>query len=147
MAVARRLRTIACRSIAQPPEGPPQRADPLPGHALVTRRAVSDLVRQAAATSYGVVGFTNPDLRTRLQSLLRYSPPGVSVGSCRRSTSGSRCGSAFGVPIAEVASNVESAVRYALHQALGRDVDSLVIHVGGLQVRRAAKTETGAMPE
>ena len=125
----------------------PTRPNPLPGHALVTRRAVSDLVRQAAATSYGVVGFTNPDLRTRLQSLLRYSPPGVSVRIVPTLDVRISLRVAFGVPIAEVASNVESAVRYALHQALGRDVDSLVIHVGGLQVRRAAKTETGAVPE
>ncbi len=125
----------------------PTRPNPLPGHALVTRRAVSDLVRQAAATSYGVVGFTNPDLRTRLQSLLHYSPPGVSVRIVPTLDVRISLRVAFGVPIAEVASNVESAVRYALHQALGRDVDSLVIHVGGLQVRRAAKTETGAVPE
>jgi uncharacterized alkaline shock family protein YloU len=46
-----------------------------------------------------------------------------------------------------VASNVESAVRYSIHQALGRDVDSLVIHVGGLQVRGATSPRHGATPE
>ena len=119
----------------------------MPGHALVTRRAVADLVRQAAATSYGVVGFTNPDLRTRLQSLLRFSPQGVTVRIVPTLDVRISLRVAFGVPIAEVASNVELAIRYALHQALGRDVDSLVIHVGGLQVRRAAKTESGVVPE
>jgi hypothetical protein len=34
-----------------------------------------------------------------------------------------------GVPVAEVARNVDEAVRYALHQALDRDVGELVIHV------------------
>lgn len=54
---------------------------------------------------------------------------------------------AFGVPIAQVASNVEAAVRYAIRHALGRDVDSIVIHVDGLQVRRPARPDSGTTPE
>jgi uncharacterized alkaline shock family protein YloU len=119
----------------------------LPGHALVTRRAVADLVRQAAAGSYGVVGFTNPDLRSRVLSLFRYAAPGVAVRISPTLDVRLSLRVAFGVPIAEVASNVESAVRYSIHQALGRDVDSLVIHVGGLQVRGATSPRRGATPE
>jgi hypothetical protein len=36
------------------------------------------------------------------------------------------------VPVAEVARNVDTAVRYAVRQALGRDVDELAIHVDRL---------------
>ena len=121
--------------------------NPVPGHALVTRRAVADLVRDAAAGSYGVVGFTSPDIRSRLLSLVRFGTPGVAVRIAPTLDVRLSLRVAFGVPIAEVASNVESAVRYAVRHALGRDVDSLVIHVGSLQVRRPAKSETGAVPE
>ncbi len=119
----------------------------MPGHALVTRRAVADLVRQAAAASYGVVGFTSPDLRSRLLALVRYGTPGVAVRITPTLDVRLSLRVAFGVPIAEVASNVESAVRYALHQALGRDVDSFVINVGALQVRHSGRSRTGAVPE
>ena len=39
-----------------------------------------------------------------------------------------------GLPVAEVARQVDSAVRYEIRQALGRDVERLTIHVGGLRV-------------
>jgi uncharacterized alkaline shock family protein YloU len=41
---------------------------------------------------------------------------------------------AFGVPVAEVARQVDSAVRYAIRHALGREVTRLTIHVDGLRV-------------
>ena len=40
---------------------------------------------------------------------------------------------AYGVPIAEVARQVDSAVRYALRHALGRDVRRMTIHIDGLR--------------
>ncbi len=40
---------------------------------------------------------------------------------------------AYGVPIAEVARQVDSAIRYALGKALGREVSRLTIHVDGLR--------------
>ncbi len=106
-----------------------------------------DLVRSAAAGSYGVVGFTSPDLRSWFLALVRYASPGVSVRISPTLDVRLSLRVAFGVPIAEVARNVESAVRYALQQSLGRDVDSLVIHVGGLKVRRSGRGETGAATE
>jgi uncharacterized alkaline shock family protein YloU len=42
---------------------------------------------------------------------------------------------AHGVPVAEVARQVDSAVRYAVRRALEIDVDRLTIHVDGLRVR------------
>ncbi len=115
----------------------------VPGHALVTRRAVADVVRDAAAGSYGVVGFTSPDLRSWLLSVVRYARPGVTVRIAPTLDVRLSLRVAFGVPIAEVASNVESAVRYAVRHALGREVDTLVIHVGGVQVRRSSRSEPG----
>jgi uncharacterized alkaline shock family protein YloU len=40
---------------------------------------------------------------------------------------------AFGVPVAEVARQVDSAVRYAVKRALDREIDHLAIHVDGLR--------------
>ena len=38
------------------------------------------------------------------------------------------------MPVAEVARQVDSAVRYAVHAALGREVGRIVIHIDGLHV-------------
>jgi hypothetical protein len=37
------------------------------------------------------------------------------------------------VPVAEVARQVDSAVRYAVRRALDREIDHLAIHVDGLR--------------
>jgi hypothetical protein len=42
---------------------------------------------------------------------------------------------AYGVPIAEVARQVDSAVRYALRLALGREIARLTVHIDGLTYR------------
>ena len=41
---------------------------------------------------------------------------------------------ALGVPVAEVARQVDSAIRYALKRAVDRDVSRIVIHIDGLHV-------------
>ena len=38
------------------------------------------------------------------------------------------------MPIAEVARQVDSAVRYSIRRALAREIDRLTIHVDGLRV-------------
>ena len=40
---------------------------------------------------------------------------------------------AHGLPIAEVARQVDSAVRYTMRRALGREISRLTIHVDGLR--------------
>jgi uncharacterized alkaline shock family protein YloU len=42
---------------------------------------------------------------------------------------------ALGVPVAEVARQVDSAIRYAIKRALDRDVSRILIHVDGLRVQ------------
>ena len=42
------------------------------------------------------------------------------------------------MPIAEVARQVDSAVRYGIRHALEREVDRLTIHVDGLRYQRTA---------
>jgi uncharacterized alkaline shock family protein YloU len=113
--------------------------NPLPGHALVTTRALAELVQQAAATSYGVVGFAAPDPIAALLARAGRGVRGVRVRLAPTLGVELFLRVAFGVPIAEVASNVEAAVRYAVRQALGRDVDAITIHVDGLLVRPGSR--------
>jgi uncharacterized alkaline shock family protein YloU len=122
-----------------------------PGRSIVSRRAVIDIVRTATLGSYGVTGFGG-GIVGRLLERLGFAQPGIRVsfidGDYRdlsATTSGTPASAghvslnidleltvAFGVPIAEVARQVDSAVRYALRRALGREVASLTIHVDGL---------------
>jgi len=111
-------------------------ADPPPGRSLVTRRAVTDIVRMAVLGSYGVTGFT-ASMPERLLARLRLATPGLVVRLGNGVAVDLDLTVAFGVPIAEVGRQVESAVRYALRHALGIEVERLVIHVDGLRVAHA----------
>jgi uncharacterized alkaline shock family protein YloU len=107
-------------------------ADPNPGHSLVTRRAVADIVRTAVLGSYGVTGFagTPPE---RLLAPLGLASPGLVVRLGDGVAVELDLTMAYGVPIAEVGRQVDSAVRYALRHALGAEVSRLVIHIDGLR--------------
>ena len=96
--------------------------EPTPGRALVTRRAIADIVRNATLGSYGVAGFAGA------------GPSGLRI-SLRdgglRITLNLRV--AQGLPVAEVARQLDAAIRHAIRQALGRDVDQLLIKVDHLE--------------
>lgn len=101
------------------------------GRSLVTRRAIADIVRGATLGSYGVTGFTaNPV--ARVLARLGLAQPGLRVGVDDGLAIELRLTVAYGVPVAEVARQVDSAVRYAVRRAVGREVGLLRIHVGGL---------------
>jgi len=108
------------------------------GRLLVTRRAISDVVRAATLGSYGVVGLASSSLGRGLTRLgltrLGVAQPGIRVRH--------RDGSleieldlviGHGLPIAEVARQVDAAVRHAVRQALGKEVGSLAIRVQHLR--------------
>ena len=112
---------------------------PTPGRSLVSRRAVVDVVRSATLGSYGVIGFAGSGWLGRVAERLGLAPRGIRVHL------GDGIGVdgigvdldllvAHGLPIAEVARQVDSAVRYAVRRALGREIDRLAIHVDGLRV-------------
>jgi uncharacterized alkaline shock family protein YloU len=105
---------------------------PSPGRSLVTRRAVIDLVRTATVGSYGVTGFAARPPE-RLLERLGLAQPGIDVHLGDVIDVELDLTVAYGVPVAEVARQVDSAVRYALRRALGREVGRLTIHVGGLR--------------
>ena len=112
-------------------------SDPIPGHSLVTRRAVADIVRTAVLGSYGVAGFA-ASAPERLLARLGFATPGLRVSLANGIDVELDLTVAYGVPIAEVGRQVESAVRYALRRALGLEIGRLVIHVDGLRYNPAA---------
>jgi uncharacterized alkaline shock family protein YloU len=110
----------------------------IPGSARVTRRAVAEIVRAAVLESYGVTGLADADLASRVRRWLGMGSSGVRVDLRDGISVELFVTVAYGVPVAEVVRQVESAVRYALRRALGRELDALVVHVGGLDYRPAA---------
>lgn len=106
--------------------------EPIPGRALATRRAVTDIVRAATLGSYGVAGFAGGPIE-RLKALLEGRPPGLQVSVTNRELAiHLQLRVSYGLPVAEVARQVDSAVRYGIRRALGREIDRLTIRVGGL---------------
>ena len=121
---------------------------PTPGRSLVTRHAMVDIVRTATLGSYGVTGFA-ADPFTRVLGFLGLAQPGLTVRIGDRLEVELDLDIALGVPVAEVARQVDSAVRYAIRRALGREIERFVIHVGGLRVQPAGAIPavSGAPPE
>ena len=114
---------------------------PTPGRSLVTGRALVDLVRTATLGSYGVTGFACDPLG-RVVAALGLGQPGLTIRRDAGLEIELDLTVALGVPVAEVARQVDSAVRYAMRRALDLEVDRLVIHIDGLRVQPGS-----ALPE
>ena len=93
-----------------------------------------DIVRAATLGSYGVVGLTGGGPVGWLAERLGLAPRGIHVAVEDGLTIDLDLVVGHGLPVAEVARQVDSAVRYEIRQALGREVERLTIHVGGLRV-------------
>ena len=103
-----------------------------PGRLLVTRRAIADITHAAVLGSYGVTGLAGGPLE-RLLGALGAGRPGLRITVEPILEIDLDLTVAYGLPVAEVARQVDSAVRYSLRHGLGREVDRLTIHVGGLR--------------
>jgi uncharacterized alkaline shock family protein YloU len=114
---------------------------PTPGRSLVTGRALRDVVRTATLGSYGVTGLAGGPVG-RLIERLGLATPGLSVAVHDGIEVELDITVALGVPIAEVARQVDSAIRYAVRQAIDREVGRITIHVDGLHVPAG-----GALPQ
>jgi uncharacterized alkaline shock family protein YloU len=91
-----------------------------------------DVVRAATLGSYGVAGFAGGPVE-RVLAVLEGRPPGLRVVvSDGEVDIGLNLRVAYGLPVAEVARQVDSAIRYGVRRAFGRGVDRLAIRVGGL---------------
>jgi uncharacterized alkaline shock family protein YloU len=110
---------------------------PTHGRSLVTRQAVLDLIRTATMGSYGVTGFAASPI-DRLLGLAGLRQPGIRVRLDAGLEIELDLAIAYGVPVAEVARQVDSAVRYAIRRGLAREVARLTIHVDGLRVAPGA---------
>ena len=108
-------------------------ADPIPGRSLVTKRAIRDLVRNATLSVYGVSGFAGGGAVGRLLERIGLAHPGLHLAVNGRLTVDLSLTVAYGLPIAEVARQVEASVRYALGNALGREPDRITIRIGHLR--------------
>jgi uncharacterized alkaline shock family protein YloU len=103
------------------------------GRSIVTRRAIVDIVRTAVQSSYGVTGFSDPSFGRRVLRWIGLDRPGI-----RLTTEGGLrldlfITVAYGVPVAEVARQVDSAVRYSLRHYVGAEVAGVTVHVDGLR--------------
>ena len=108
------------------------------GRSLVTHRALVDIVRRAVLGSYGVVGFADDGPLGRVRRAVGLIEPGIRITTAETFGVDLRLTVAHGLPIAEVARQVESAVRYGLRRALDREVDRIQIHIGGLRYEPAS---------
>ena len=108
-------------------------ADRMPGRSLVTRRAIRDLVRTATLATYGVSGFSGGGPRGRLLERLGIAHPGLGLTVGETLTVDLDLDVAYGLPVAEVARQVEASVRYAIVDALGREPDRISIRIGHLR--------------
>jgi len=112
-------------------------ADPIPGRSLVTKRAIRDLVRTAVLSVYGVTGFAGGGPTRRLLERVGLAHPGLHLEVEPELVVKLRVTVAYGLPIAEVARQIESSVRYTLHNALGREPDLVAIRIGRLVHQQA----------
>ncbi len=110
----------------------------LPGRSYVTRRAIVDVVRTAVVGSYGVTGIAGDSPVARAIGRLGIGRPGIVVRLHRGLEVDLRLTIASGLPVAEVARQVDSAVRYMVRRALGVEVRRLTVHVGGLRYQPAS---------
>ncbi len=119
----------------------------VPGRSYVTRRAIVEIVRAAALESYGVTGLTDPRPSRRLLARLGIDSRPILV--TLRPALGIELSLtvAYGLPVAEVVRQVDSAVRHAIRRAIGCEVGSIVVHVNGLrQATEPAPPVEGAPP-
>ena len=111
---------------------PEEPARVVPGGAVVARRALSEIVRDAVLGSYGVTGLAEPTLLARCRARLGMGSRAIRVTLHPTVATEVWLTVAYGVPVAEVARQVDSAVRYGLERALRRKVGPVAIHVQGL---------------
>jgi uncharacterized alkaline shock family protein YloU len=108
-------------------------ADPMPGRSLVSKRAIRELVRTAVLSVYGVSGFAGGGPVGRVLKRVGLAQPGLHLEVDPDLTIDLRLTVAYGLPIAEVARQVEASVRYALRHALEREPDRVSIRIGKLR--------------
>lgn len=106
---------------------------PVPGRSLVTRRAIRDIVRNATLGVYGVSELRSHTWMGRLLDLVGIGRKGIGLDLDGTLAIDLHLTVASGLPIAEVARQIEASVRYAVRHAVGREPDRISIHIDGLR--------------
>ena len=119
--------------------------EPTARRSLATKRAIRDLVRTAVLSAYGVTGFAGGGPAGRLLERAGLAHPGLRVDLSPELAVDLRLTVSYGLPVAEVARQVESSVRYTLRHALGREPARVSIRIGGL-VHQEAPSPAPAAP-
>ena len=107
--------------------------EPTPGRSLVSKRAIRDVVRNATLGVYGVSELRGHGRLGRLADAIGIGRHGVGLTLDGSFAIDLHLTVASGLPIAEVARQVDSSVRYAVRHAIGREPDRISIHVEGLR--------------
>ena len=123
----------------------PSRA--VPGRAVVARRALREIVHDAALGSYGVTGLAEPTILARCRARLGLGSRAIRMTLHPTVATEIWLTVAYGVPVAEVARQVDSAVRYRLERALARAVGPVTIHVQGLGSRGGVRRPPMPTPQ
>jgi uncharacterized alkaline shock family protein YloU len=107
-----------------------------------------ELVRSAVISSYGVTGFASGGPVRRVLARVGLVRPSLTVRMEPELVVHLRLTVAYGLPVAEVARQVESSVRWTLRNALGREPDEVSIQIGSLvhQQRIGVPGEAGGTP-
>ncbi len=117
------------------------------GRSLVTKRALRDLVRSAVLSVYGVSGFAGGRAAGRLLGKIGLAHPGLKLRLGDTLDLELNLTVAYGLPVAEVARQVEAAVRYTLRHALDREPDTISIRIGRLRHEHGLAPVAPAQPQ
>jgi uncharacterized alkaline shock family protein YloU len=120
---------------------------PVPGRSLVTKRAIRDLVRNAVLGVYGVSELRSHTLPGRLLDLAGIGRNGIGLRVDGTLAIDLHLTVASGLPIAEVARQIDASVRYAVRHAVGRDPDRISIHIEGLRYEPGTVPPTPAVDD
>jgi uncharacterized alkaline shock family protein YloU len=116
------------RPVEEAQEGAP---DAQRSGAMIDVQALEALVRRAAASVYGVARVGGSSWRERLRRWLGRRSAGVHVTADEAVRVEIELSLLPGVPTAQVARNVEDAVRYLVQRDLGVAIDDLLVRVDG----------------
>ncbi len=117
------------------------------GRSLVTKRALRDLVRSAVLSVYGVSGFAGGRAAGRILGRIGLAHPGLKLRLGDTFDIELNLTVAYGLPVAEVARQVEAAVRYTLKNALTREPDSISIRIGRLRHEHGIAPAAAPQPQ
>lgn len=108
---------------------------PATGRSVATRRAIEEIVATAARASYGIAGLGGRGFQERFVRSVTGREPAVTVLDTVPLSITVHVQVAFGLPVAEVARQLDSAIRHAVRKVIGREVADLTVDVAGLEYR------------